>query len=388
MIFEVQRGSCRIFISNIGKIDLEGVTVMEEKRVLHFGYSANLGGVETFIKNIIMNTDVPSDIVVTTQDKVPFEDEFKAKGSRILRISPRRSNPLEFRKNVFKLIKEHPEYAIVHVHLNSCSSIEPLEAAKKWKRFCIAHSHNSSSNFGSISGMLHKFNKKRINKFADVCLACSEPAGKFIFGDSDYKIVNNGIDTHRFAYSDVKRKKIRQEFSIEDRFTVCHVGMFAPVKNHTFLIDCFNEVLKKRPDSVLILVGEGAQKDFVEKKVEELGIADKVIFTGRRYDTEAIMSASDVFVLPSLFEGLPIVLVEAQSEGLPCIVSDVVTKEAKLCNEMQFLSLNESAEEWANKILSIDKVPDRNTASKVVADSGFDMMQTVEQIENLYKDNI
>lgn len=361
---------------------------MEDKRVLHFGYSANLGGVETFIKNIIMNTDVPSDIVVTTQDKVPFEDEFKAKGNRVLRIPPRRSNPLEFRKNVFKLIKEHQEYAIVHVHLNSCSSIEPLEAAKKCKRFCIAHSHSSSSNFGSISGMLHKFNKKRINKFADVRLACSEPAGKFIFGESDYKIVNNGIDTHRFAYSEAQRKKIRLEFGIENCFVVCHIGMFAPVKNHIFLVDCFNDVLKQRPDSVLILVGEGSQKEIVEKKVEELGIANKVIFTGRRYDTEAIMSASDVFVLPSLFEGLPIVLVEAQSEGLPCIVSDVVTKEAQLCNEMHFLSLNESAEEWANKILSANKVPDRSGASKVVADSGFDMMRTVELIENLYKDNI
>lgn len=201
-----------------------------ENRVIEFGYSSNLGGVEVFIKNIIMNTSIPIDLVATTQDKIPFEDEFVANGSRIFRIPNRRSAPMEYKRNIENILREHPEIKAAHVHLNSCSSIEALEAAKKVGMQCIAHSHSSNSNFNKLTKTLHTINKKRLNKLADVRLACSDAAGLFIFGNSNFEVIKNGIDTEKFSFNHAYRDEIRREFDIGDRFMLCHVGMFAPVK--------------------------------------------------------------------------------------------------------------------------------------------------------------
>ena len=260
-----------------------------ENRVIEFGYSSNLGGVEVFIKNIIMNTSIPIDLVATTQDKIPFEDEFVANGSRIFRIPNRRSAPMEYKRNIENILREHPEIKAAHVHLNSCSSIEALEAAKKVGMQCIAHSHSSNSNFNKLTKTLHTINKKRLNKLADVRLACSDAAGHFIFGNSNFEVIKNGIDTEKFSFNHAYRDEIRREFDIGDRFTLCHVGMFAPVKNHEFLIDIFASVVKKHQDSVLLLVGTGSEEEKIRGKVSMLGLSEKVIFAGRRTDVEKIM---------------------------------------------------------------------------------------------------
>lgn len=226
-----------------------------ENRVIEFGYSFNLGGVEVFIRNIIMNTSIPIDLAVTTEDKIPFEDEFAAKGCRIFRIPNRRSAPMEYRPNIERLLREHPEIKVAHVHLNSCSSIEALEAAKKVGIRCIAHSHSSNSNFNKLTKALHTLNKTRINKLTDVRLACSNPAGRFIFGNRDFEIIKNGIDTDRFSFSPEYRDEIRREFDIGERFMLCHVGMFAPVKNHEFLTKSLRRSSKSVPTACFSLSG-------------------------------------------------------------------------------------------------------------------------------------
>ena len=355
-----------------------------ENRVIEFGYSSNLGGVEVFIKNIIMNTSIPIDLAVTTEDKIPFEDEFAAKGCRIFRIPNRRSAPMEYRPNIERLLREHPEIKAAHVHLNSCSSIEALEAAKKVGIRCIAHSHSSNSNFNKLTKTLHTINKKRINKLADVRLACSDAAGHFIFGNSDFEIIKNGIDTEKFSFNRTYRDEIRREFDIGDRFTLCHVGMFAPVKNHEFLIDIFASVVKKHQDSVLLLVGTGSEEEKIRGKVSMLGLSEKVIFAGRRTDVEKIMSAADAFALPSLFEGLGIVLIEAQSSGLNCFVSPGVPEEAKLLDNFEFIPLDIGAEAWADRILSAALNTDRASASAVVAAAGYNCKLTAARIEEIY----
>ena len=285
-------------------------------------------------------------------------------------------------------IRDSPEIKVAHVHLNSCSSIEALEAAKKVGMHCIAHSHSSNSNFNKLTKTLHTINKKRINKLADVRLACSDAAGHFIFGNSDFEIIKNGIDTEKFSFNRAYRDEIRREFDIGDRFTLCHVGMFAPVKNHEFLIDIFASVVKKHPDSVLLLVGTGSETEKIREKVSGLGLSKKVIFAGRRTDVEKIMSAADAFVLPSHFEGLPLVLVEAQSSGLNCFVSDAVPEEAKLLDNFEFIPLDIGAEAWADRILSAALNTDRASASAVVAAAGYDCKLTAARIEKIYSQQI
>lgn len=359
-----------------------------ENRVVEFGYSSNLGGVETFIKNIVMNTSIPIDLVVTTEEKIPFEDEFIAKGSRIFRIPSRRSAPMKYKHNIENLLREHPEIKVVHVHLNSCSSIEALEAARNVGAKCIVHSHSSNSNFNRLTKTLHTLNKKRLNKLADVMLACSDAAGYFIFGNSDFEVIKNGIDTGMFSFNPMYRDEIRREFDIGDRFTLCHVGMFAPVKNHEFLIEVFASVVEKRSDSVLILVGTGSEQEKIREKVSALGLGENVIFTGRRTDVEKIMSAADIFVLPSRFEGFPIVLVEAQSEGLPCVVSDVVPNEAKILKNFEFISLDADLNAWSEKILSAVQSVNRAEAASIVSDAGYDCKLTAARIEEIYSQQI
>lgn len=355
-----------------------------ENRVIEFGYSSNLGGVEAFIRNIIMNTSIPIDLAVTTEDKIPFEDEFAAKGCRIFRIPNRRSAPTEYRPNIERLLREHPEIKTAHVHLNSCSSIEALEAAKKVGIRCIAHSHSSNSNFNKLTKALHTLNKTRINKLTDVRLACSNPAGRFIFGNRDFEIIKNGIDTDRFSFSPEYRDEIRREFDIGERFMLCHVGMFAPVKNHEFLTEVFASLVKKRPDSVLFLVGTGSGQEKIREKVSALGLDENVIFAGRRTDVEKIMSAADAFALPSLFEGLGIVLIEAQSSGLNCFASTGVPEEAKLLDNFEFIPLDIGAEAWAYRILSAAPNPNRASASAAVAELGYNCKLTAARIEEIY----
>ena len=223
-----------------------------------------------------------------------------------------------------------------------------------------------------------------MNKLTDVRLACSDAAGHFIFGNSDFEVIKNGIDTEKFSFNHAYRDEIRREFDIGDRFMLCHVGMFAPVKNHEFLIDIFASVVKKHPDSVLLLVGTGSETEKIREKVSGLGLSEKVIFAGRRTDVEKIMSAADAFVLPSHFEGLPLVLVEAQSSGLNCFVSDAVPEEAKLLDNFEFIPLDIGAEAWADRILSAALNTDRASASAVVAAAGYNCKLTAARIEEIY----
>lgn len=383
MILHQRQVSFRSFISKIGM----SRSFETLNRVVEFGYSSNLGGVEVFIKNIVFNTDVPIDLVVTTQDKIPYEDELINKGCRIFRIPSRRSDPMKYKSNISDIFKSHKDIRVAHVHLNSCSSIEAVEAASAAGVYTIAHSHSSNSNFGRGAKLLHSVNKLRLSGMADVKLACSQTAGEFLYGRSDFEIIKNGVDTEKFSFNQAYRDEIRAEFELGDRFVLCHVGMFAPVKNHSFIVDVFDSLLKKRPDSVLLLVGLGSEQNRIREKVEQLGISDKVIFVGRRTDVNKIMSASDAFLLPSFFEGFPIVLVEAQCAGLSCVVSDKVTREVSISERVTHLPLEDGSDVWADVLLS-SSCGDRASASQQVADAGYDMHRSFKRIEEIYLEEL
>lgn len=358
-------------------------------KVLHCLSFMNRGGAETFIMNILRNIDRTKycfDFLLQSSEG-HYIDEIKELGGKIYTIPLRSNGLINYCNSLNRFFAEHQnEYDAVHEHTSSLSSIEVLYYAKKWgvkKR--ILHSHNTNQA-GLFHHFLHYINKPIVRYLATDYLACSEVARIWLFKYtgilSKSHVVNNGIDTSLFEYSDSKRFKIRTELGISsDTFVIGHVGRFDVVKNHTFLIKIFNEILFRRSDSLLLLVGGGELMDDIVDEAKSLKINGNVKFLGVRGDIDKLLSAFDVFVFPSLYEGLPVSLVEAQASGLPVFVSNNVSPEVKLSENLKFLSLDEGPAFWAEQISCLPKT-DREKNGKCVEEKGYSIFNTVKFLIN------
>ena len=239
------------------------------------------------------------------------------------------------RKELRELL-EAEKYDIIHCHLNSLSYIDPALVGLKVGSKVIVHSRNAGSATGSSNRYLCFINKFLLPYDKVVKVAVSDKAGKWMFGENRKCLVlNNGVDTDKFRFSEVKRNEFRKELGIsDDREIIVHVGAFRPQKNHSFLIDVFSCYQKAHKESLLLLVGEGELKNEIEEKVESLGIGKNVLFLGQRLDLEKVLSGSDKFLFPSLYEGFPNALLEAEASGLLCVVSDEITRQTCLANSI------------------------------------------------------
>ena len=306
------------------------------------------GGVESVIMNYYRHLDhskVQFDFICDEDStRIPY-DEIKKLGGRVFLV-PKYQNLPKYLKALEKLFKEN-QYRIVHSNINTLS-VFPLYAAKKaGVPFRISHSHSTSNpkewKRNLIKNILRPFSKR----YATDYFACSELAGRYLFGNKAFdqgkvKIIHNAIDIEKFKFDEVARKKLRKGFGIKDSTIVIgHVGRFVQQKNHTFLVDVFNEYYKKNPDSKLLLVGSGPLEDEIKKKVERLGLKDSVLFLGQRDDINKLYSVMDVFCLPSLYEGLPVVGVEAQAAGLPTIFSNRISKEVIVSSYAKIVSIQD-----------------------------------------------
>ena len=358
-------------------------------RVLHVLGGLDRGGAEAMVMNLyrtIDRTQVQFDFIIHTEKKQAYYDEIIALGGKIYHFPA--FNGLNYFKmmNLWKLFfKDHPEYKILHSHVRSYASLY-LPIAKNAGLKTIIHSHNTSSGKG-LKAVVKFCLQRGLRKNVDYYFACSDVAGKWLFGEkitkqSNYQVLNNAIDVEKYAYSEMSRKKIRDEFNLKNELVVGHVGRFHPQKNHSFLVDIFAEIHKKRPDSVLMLVGTGDLMDSVKEKVTELKLDDSVIFTGSRDDVNELLSAFDVFVFPSLFEGLPVTLVEVQAAGLPCFSSDSVTKEVDFDRKINYISLDNDAVYWADEI--INSKPERLDHSEAIRKAGYDIQYTVKKLTSFY----
>jgi glycosyltransferase involved in cell wall biosynthesis len=362
----------------------------EPIRVLHMIGSLNVGGSQAMIINLhkaIDKSKVQFDYVIDHPDHLHFAPIVEALGGKIYTLPTFRGyNFLEVRKAWKNFFKNHSEYKILHSHVRSYASLY-LPVAKKAGLKTIIHSHNTSSGKGLKA--VAKFCLQRgLRKNADYYFACSDIAGKWLFGEkitkqSNYHVLNNAIDVEKYAYSELSRKKIRDEFNLKDEFVVGHVGRFHPQKNHLFLVDVFAEIHKKRPSSVLMLVGTGDLMTIVKEKVVKLKLDDSVIFTGSRSDVNELLSAFDVFVFPSLFEGLPVTLVEVQAAGLPCFVSDTVTKEVDFNKKINYISLSKESAYWADEIVNSEQ--ERLKCDEAIRNAGYDIQYTVKQLTDFYQ---
>lgn len=308
------------------------------------------GGIEAVVMNYYRHIDrdkVQFDFYFAEDSSFPQREELEKLGAGIYPI-PAYSRPFQYHRALYKAFKDK-QYRIVHAHL-STMSVFPLFAA--WRAGVpvrICHNH-STAHWGEGLKTLLKYVLRPFNKlFATEYFACGETAGRWMYGDRCFKrgkvtVMPNAIDTEKFAYDPEARVALREELGIpEDAFVVGHVGRFMYQKNHSFLIDVFAELVKQRPDAVLLLIGEGELMEKIEKKVQRIGIEGKVIFTGARQDVEKLYSVMDVFCLPSFYEGLSVVAWEAQANGLPIVFSNKIPKEAGIGTNYKFLPLKEKS---------------------------------------------
>ena len=339
-------------------------------RVLLFVDRMRHGGIQQFLVENIKHMDkskVKID-VLTLDDGLsyPLEKTIEEVGATFYKLNGVWINKpwdyIKYAKEIDKFFKNNNDYKVVHMNASSKNFLL-LKYAKKYNiPIRITHSHNidfqTKNPIKKLVGNLFKIPMK---KYSTDYFACSYLAGRWLFGNNNVdngkvKVIHNAVDYDKFKYNKDIRNKMRKEFNIKDNEILFgNVGRFTNQKNHTFLIDIFNEIHKKNINTKLIMVGIGEKEDEIKNKVKELGIEDCVIFAGFRKDVNEIMQAMDVFLLPSLYEGLPVVGVEAQASGLPSFTSkDVVTNEVKITDAFEFISLDKPASEWATIILNSD----------------------------------
>jgi glycosyltransferase involved in cell wall biosynthesis len=360
-------------------------------RILQVFAQMNRGGAETMIMNLYRNIDrskIQFDFIVHTDEKCAYDDEILKLGGRVFRV------PVYCGKNHFSYIKvwkkifeEHNEYKIIHGHVRSTASIY-LKIAKKKGLTTIAHSHSTSSGNG-FKAMYKDFLQYRIRFIADYFFACSRLAGQWLFGKEspekeNFFILNNSIDIKKFIYNQEIRSSKRNEFNIEDRFVIGHIGNFSFPKNHHFLIDIFKLIHKKNPRTVLMLVGDGSLRPLIEEKVHSLGLLNHVIFTGVRTDISELLQAMDIFVFPSIYEGLGIAVIEAQASGLPCIISDRLPDEAVITNLVKKLSISESVDRWSEEILKVAEGYVREDKFNDIFNAKYDANDNARWLEGFY----
>lgn len=354
-------------------------------RVLQIVPNMQAGGLETLIMNLYRHIDrnaVQFDFLVHYSAPNFYDDEIKKLGGNIHYLSFRDdSNILKYIRDLRNVFLQN-KYSIVHSHMASLAFLHLGVAKWCGVNTRIVHSHNSSSS-KTLKGRMKAMLLKMAPVFANMYFACSQSAGHFLYGNRPFHVVNNAIDLKKFAYSTEKRCQIREEFGIpRDAIVVGHVGRFNVQKNHVFLLDVFVECLKKSENMRLVLVGDGELNKAIDDKIKRLGIEKYVIRTGVRKDTEYFYSAFDVFVMPSLFEGLPVTGVEAQVSGTPCLFSSEITKEVGLLPVTSFLSLSVGPKEWATKIIDMAKLPRLVDAEKYC--SLYDIAHETNELEDWY----
>lgn len=322
-------------------------------------------------------------ISIFTDEIAPqFMPILKKYNVEIIRSENRRKNQIAYYKELKAIMKSH-RFDIIHAHGNSATLAVEMSAAKKCGvKVRIAHSHNTTCVHKVFDKLLrHKFYRSYTHG-----IGCGEEAGKWLFGKHPHVVIKNGIDLNRFAFDKEKGAAVRKQLDIDDKKVIGHIGRFTDQKNHSYLLEVFKRYHEKDPDSVLLLVGDGPLEESIKNRAEEMGIAGHVIFSGTTSDTSAFYSAMNQFVFPSKFEGVPLTLVEAQANGLPCLISDRISKEVIQTELITVLELND-INEWAEHIVlqNRDRTEQSKKSVSQLEKSGFGLEGVIKEIDTLYK---
>ena len=355
-------------------------------RVLQVATYMGRGGLESMIMNYYRHIDrekVQFDFLVHRQERAAFDDEIESLGGRIYRLPRLVPWSKSYLSALNRFFEEHPEYKVVHVHQDCLSSVILKVAAQHNVPVRVAHSHSANQD-KNLKYPIKLWYKRFISQYATNLFACGKDAGDWMFGGASYQIINNAIDVAAYTYDPTKRQEMRRQLGLENDFTIGHVGRFNQPKNHPFLIDIFAALLKKEPNAVLLLAGGGEDMPIIQAKAQALGVAEHVRFLGVRSDVADLMQAMDVFVFPSLYEGLPVTMVEAQAAGLPCLISDKVPPECILTEGLvDVMPLSASPEAWAEKILAKRAIPRTDRRAEIAA-HGFDITTEAVKLQEFY----
>lgn len=355
------------------------------KRVLHIVGAMAPGGFENFIMNIYRKIDreqVQFDFIVHLKKDNAYDEEIESLGGKLFYVTRKSKNPIKNFFEMRKVVKEN-QYDIVCRHSDSAFTVVDLLAAKLGgAKKIIMHSHSTTT--GNVK--IHNFFRSWMSWVPTHRFACSKAAGKWMFGDLDFTFVPNAIDTSEYLYHADIRESMRKEWNVESKNVYGHVGNFVYAKNHLFLLDVFKGITLKDENAILFLVGEGELRKEIEKKILELNLQDKVVLTGRRKDVVRFLQMFDLFLFPSVYEGLPVSMVEAQCTGLPCLISSSITDEIMLTDCVRQKSLDESLENWtstAMEMLEMGKQGERCSRQEEIKKAGYGIDELVRFYENI-----
>jgi glycosyltransferase involved in cell wall biosynthesis len=349
-------------------------------RVLQVVGSLGYAGVEAVVMRYYRNIDknqIQFDFITCSPTKQRYDDEIVELGGKIYRLPSRSKKPFSYINNLKKIIQEN-NYSIVHIQQNSASmAMDAFVAKQCGVKTIIGHSHNTSCHVL----WQHYLFKPFVNSLITNRFACSKEAGEWVFGNRQgVQIINNALDIDRYYFDEEIRNTYRKEFNLQDKYVIGFVGRLEKQKNVGRLIEIFKKI--RNENSILLIIGDGSEKNELLDKSKEF--KDRILFLGKRDDVEKLMSVMDVFVLPSLYEGLPLVLIEAQAAGLSCVRSSSIPSGADITDRVYAVDLKDSDEKWADVILNVKQF-DRTTVKEQIQKSGYDIKIEAKKLEEFYK---
>lgn len=362
------------------------------KRILCLVSIMNTGGAETFLMKLYRKIDrakYQMDFGVYSEQEGFYDEEIRSMGGKVHHLIPKTKNFSLYKKSLYDLVSKEKYEHVLRITSNAAGFYDLKIAKEAGARVCIARSSNSSDGGSWKAEIVNYLSRVLYQKYVDVKIAPSDLAAYYTFGKKavdkgEVYFMNNGLDLDVYRFSQFGRDCVRKEFNIEGKFVVGHIGRFSHQKNHNFLIDVFAEIRKKNSDAVLLLVGDGELKGQVQNKVKQLGLDNSVIFAGIRKDIPALLSAMDVFVFPSLYEGMPNTVIEAQATGLPCIISDCITSEVELTDLVYRYAIKNYQHFWAERIAEFFcQDIRRGCYSGILRKNGYDISEVSTQFMNI-----
>ena len=362
------------------------------KEVLLFGLGENRGGIETYLEKIWRNIDHKryhfNFIDMTGEGKKPcFYEELTKTGCSFYKITPRNVSISKNRRDIRELFANN-HFDIFHFNVNTLSYVYPVQEALRRGCRVVIHSRNAGSAIsGKLTRVLHEINKIRVGRMDVTRIAVSAMAGQWLFGSSPFKVYHNGVITNNFVYTQTNRDAIRSEVDCESKQVIGNVGAFLPAKNHTFMVEAFQVYHKRHPDSVLWFIGDGPSRKDIESLVAQKGLSDSVFFFGVRKDMAKLYAGMDLFWFPSLYEGFGNVVLEAECEGVPCLLSDCIPGDAMIMDNTFSFSLKRSLDAWADKMEEAISAqhPNRENCYKEVEAKGASVEAEIKRLEELYE---
>lgn len=325
---------------------------LEMIKILHYGLSSNWGGIESSLFKVFTNIDrgkVQFDFIDENTTEPKYFSKFKELGAEIHKVTPRKQSIYRNKKDLIKLFANQ-KYDILHFHANTLSYITPINVALKHNCKVIIHSRSTGAPSSKLTKALHTLNFHFLKNKKVTRVAVSSDSGKWLFGNKEYRVINNSVDIERFKFKEDVRGSLRNQMDIDSDLVIGHVGTFLNVKNHDFIVEVFNKYHSKNKNSTLILAGDGLLLDNIKQKVKNLNLQDRVKFLGSRNDIPDLMCAMDCFLFPSYYEGYPNVILEAQTSGLPILMSDHITDEVIIRENCIKLSISNNLDNWVMNI--------------------------------------